>query len=40
MKALVLRLKEFATRLLDIILMAAYPPPSRKADDWWNYVDY
>jgi hypothetical protein len=40
MKALKVRLKDLAIKLLDVMLAAAYPPSNQKADDWWKYVDY
>jgi|WetSurMetagenome_2_1015567.scaffolds.fasta_scaffold638201_2 hypothetical protein len=40
MKALALRLKKLAVKLLDLILMAAYPSLNEKPDNWWKYVDY
>jgi hypothetical protein len=40
MKALALKLKELAMKLLDIMLMSAYPPSNHTTDQWWNYIDY
>ena len=40
MKTLALKIKELALKLLDILILAAYPSTNQKADNWWNYIDY